>query len=113
VVDLRERAHLAVEPPRGVLVVPAAGVHHLERDDPVESEIDRAVNNPHPATADHLFDAVARYVRQVCRAAEVTRRERFGLRADGLVFGVPHAGGGGDGAGDRDHRLGRRLGRRG
>ena len=60
VVDCRRRARLGDEAPAEALVLCQVRCDDLQRDRPVEVDLDRAVDNAHAAAAGHALDAVAR-----------------------------------------------------
>ena len=57
--DARRGARLAQEPLADVVVVEQLRRDHLQRDDPLELELDRAVDHAHPAATDQRLDPVA------------------------------------------------------
>ena len=59
VVKRRGDAHLALEPLPEPLVIGELGREDLERVDPVQPDIRRAVDNSHSTSADEFVDAIA------------------------------------------------------
>ncbi len=59
VVDAGRRARLGQEPRADVVVVEQLGRDHLQRDDPFEVELDRPVDDAHPAPAHERLDPVS------------------------------------------------------